>query len=360
MKVNVSKTGSGLGFEPVFFNNKELAEKLKQVKLSTEELVNPPSPCIKLKNENEELPIGTLGNFSLIIGKAKSRKTFFASLIVGSILNDYVAERKIIGQLPIGKKGVLYFDTEQSRYHAVKTINCIHQVAEKAVIEGFTGYCLRQFNPIERLKLIEYAIESTPNLGLVVIDGLRDLITAINDEGQATKLTSLLLKWSAERDIHIIGVLHENKGDNNARGHIGTELVNKAETVISVSIKNSGDMHSIVEPKYTRDKSFIPFYFTVSPNGTPEIIDSTEVKTSEKKKPEECSDEFYKKVLEKVYANESQLIYSKLWPLLKIELSNANVKIGNNKVQELLIPFVTKGLLLLKGNKYLLPEKVSV
>mgnify|MGYP007001916110 CR=1 FL=1 len=40
--------------------------------------------------------------------------------------------------------------------------------------------------------------------------------------------------WSETKGIHIFTVLHENKIDNNVRGHIGTELQNKSETVISV------------------------------------------------------------------------------------------------------------------------------
>ena len=57
--------------------------------------------------------IGTLGNFSASIGKAKSKKTFNVSAIVaaalknGTVLN-YTAE------LPENKRKILYVDTEQS------------------------------------------------------------------------------------------------------------------------------------------------------------------------------------------------------------------------------------------------------
>ena len=60
--------------------------------------------------------IGTLGNFSASIGKAKSKKTFNVSAIVaaalknGTVLN-YTAE------LPENKRKILYVDTEQSTYH---------------------------------------------------------------------------------------------------------------------------------------------------------------------------------------------------------------------------------------------------
>ena len=41
-------------------------------------------------------------------------------------------------------------------------------------------------------------------------------------------------------DVYKRQILHQNKGDENARGHIGTELNNKAETVLLVE-KDKGD-----------------------------------------------------------------------------------------------------------------------
>lgn len=63
--------------------------------------------------------IGTLGNFSASIGKAKSKKTFNVSAIVaaalknGTVLN-YTAE------LPENKRKILYVDTEQSTYVSIR------------------------------------------------------------------------------------------------------------------------------------------------------------------------------------------------------------------------------------------------
>jgi hypothetical protein len=41
-----------------------------------------------------------------------------------------------------------------------------------------------------------------------------------------------LMQWTGEKNIRIQTVLHLNKGDDNARGHIGTELNNKAESLL--------------------------------------------------------------------------------------------------------------------------------
>ena len=42
------------------------------------------------------------------------------------------------------------------------------------------------------------------------------------------------MRWSSYYELHIHTVLHLNKGDDNTRGHIGSELNNKAETVLLV------------------------------------------------------------------------------------------------------------------------------
>lgn len=65
--------------------------------------------------------VGTLGNFSASTGKAKSKKTFNVCAIVaaamtgGTVLN-YSAS------LPPEKRGILYVDTEQSKFHCKRMV----------------------------------------------------------------------------------------------------------------------------------------------------------------------------------------------------------------------------------------------
>src|SRR5690606_11735047 len=122
-------------------------------------------------------------------------------------------------------------------------------------------YGLRCFKPSERLELIEHAIYTLPYVGLVVIDGIKDLINSINDEAEATMISSKLLKWTEEKNIHVINVLHQNKTADHARGHIGTELINKAETVLSVNVDEKDKGISIMTAEQTRNKEPQPFAF---------------------------------------------------------------------------------------------------
>ena len=179
--------------------------------------------------------VGTLGNFSASIGKAKSKKTFNVSAIVAAALKNgtvllYSAE------LPKDKRKILYVDTEQSPYHCLKVMERILRMAGLPTdrdSEHLEFLALRKYTPKERIAAVEQAIYNTPELGLVVIDGIRDMVYDINSPGESTRIISKLMQWTDDRQVHIHTILHQNKGDENARGHIGTELNNKAEPCTS-------------------------------------------------------------------------------------------------------------------------------
>ena len=132
--------------------------------------------------------IGTLGNFSASIGKAKSKKTFNVSAIVaaalknGTVLN-YTAE------LPENKRKILYVDTEQSTYHC----EIVAGLPTDSNHENLEFLVLRKYTPEERIAIVREAIYRTENVGLVVIDGIRDMVYDINSSSESTKVISLLM-----------------------------------------------------------------------------------------------------------------------------------------------------------------------
>ncbi len=79
---------------------------------------------------------------------------------------------------------------------------------------------LRKYTPEQRISIVEQAIYHSPDIGLVIIDGIRDMVYDINSPGESTRIISKLMQWTDDRQIHIHTILHQNKGDENARGHI--------------------------------------------------------------------------------------------------------------------------------------------
>jgi len=330
-----------------------LKEVLQGLEVKASETILPPQKAWEQIQEGNTAILGTLGNFSLIIGKAKSRKSFFINIAVSAVLNNDLLLNQFNGCLPPNQSKVLYFDTEQSKYHVQLSLKRICQQINVDIPENLTVYHLRSKNPLERLKIIEFAIYNTSNIGFVVIDGIKDLVNSINDETEATMIASKLLKWTEEKNIHIVTVLHQNKSDNNARGHIGTELINKAETVLSVT-KNEQDKDiSIVEAQMCRNKEPEPFAFEINENGLPVLVKDFEIRTETRKNKFDILDlEDYKKyqLLTEVYSKGKQFSYSELVIQLKIAYKNQyKNKIGDNRTKELIT--------YCKNNDWLIQEK---
>lgn len=222
------------------------------------ELEEPPSVI-----SVNDVPVCTLGNFSLLIGKAKSRKTFMVASITAAALSGSCSIECITGSMPPGSE-VHYFDTEQSRFHLHRTVN---RILAQAGGKSFKAYEMRPLSTEVRLNIIDYVIDHLDWPAFIVIDGLRDLLArGINDEEEATRIISKLLKWTHDKNCHIMLVLHQNKNDANARGHIGTEAVNKAETVFRL---NKEREITKVLPELCRDMEFEEFSFFIDQDGIP-------------------------------------------------------------------------------------------
>lgn len=218
--------------------------------------------------------IATLGNFSASTGKPKSKKTFNVSAIVAAALSGKEILKYRV-TLPEGKKKVLYVDTEQGRYHCHKVLERILKLAglptnkETNLLEFFV---LREYTPEQRRDIINNALLSDSEIGLVIIDGIRDLVKDINNSSEAQDVMNDMMRWSSCFDLHIHTVLHLNKGDDNTRGHLGTELNNKAETVLQITRCQEDTNMSEVKVMHIRDKEFPPFAFRINESALPELV----------------------------------------------------------------------------------------
>ena len=217
--------------------------------------INEPQPLISLADK----PLFTRGNISSISGKAKSRKTF----LIGLFASDYFSN---------GGGSVMIFDTEQAMYHVQKSTKRIHRLLEWDENQNdnrLRVFYLREQCTEKRVVFVTRAITHfRPDL--VFIDGVRDLLSDFNSIAESSQIVNLLMRLSSENNCHICAVLHENKADNNLRGHAGTELQNKSETVISVEADGS---ISEVIPKYCRNIPFEKFHFRINESGLPEYCD---------------------------------------------------------------------------------------
>lgn len=291
----------------------DLDETFKQAIGNTwhDYVISDEPPEEKTLNKIGEAPIATPGNHSLIIGKKKSRKYLF--LVLWLCLYLKVNPNSILIE-------IIIFDTEQGQRHVWKVLDRIQRMTGFKV----TILYLRGKDHLQRKQIIEEAInDRRPKV--VFIDGIRDLISNINDPDQSTELITWLERITLGYGVHIVNVLHQNKTDNNARGHIGSELLNKAEITIDLENDEKAGC-TIVKCESSRDIPFETFAFTHNEQGLPEVV-STPVKGKTMTDAE-------RRTRLKQCFEDGNVSYKELLEAIKI-----NFEVGANKAGSLLAEF---------------------
>ena len=205
-------------------------------------------------------------------------------------------------------------------------------------------YGLRKYSPLERLQIIEYVIYNNKT-DLIIIDGIADLINnGYNDEADSIMIASKLLKWSEELNVHIITVIHQNKGDNNSKGHLGAQLSQKAETVLNVEKTKENKDYSVITPSLSRGIDIDDIYFTVDDDGIPIITDAPEKNSIIiKKLPKDFTDNENFNLIKDAFRLEKELSYRILLDNLKHYLLKDGHTVGEVKLRSWITYYVEIG-----------------
>lgn len=226
------------------------------------EQVPDPQPIVRIWGNL----IASRGNVSTVVGLAKSRKTF----LTAAIASGFLSSSDFLGFDTPATGKVVYIDTEQSKAH-------VHKIARRILRsiglptnrnhDQLVVAALRELTPDQRREATGEIIRRyKPDL--LILDGVANLCNDPNDLHESEALTCELMRWSSEYDNHILCVLHSNPGGDKARGHLGSALLRKSETVMLV--KADGDT-SVVSPQYCRNEPFTEFAFQINASGLPEL-----------------------------------------------------------------------------------------
>lgn len=232
--------------------------ELSDCRFDFHRVVDEPVPVLSIQGEK----ILTLGNISVVAGKAKSGKSALCqSIMSGAISRDNESKSYLgvdVVPAPNGKV-VLHFDTEQSAFdYSRKLRNSIYDAGYSDNVDGFESFHLLEFSPWERLRyilhMIDYYSIKYEGVYLVVLDGVADLVKSVNDEESANKVVDDLHQVATELNCGILVVLHLNPDGGKTRGHLGSQLDRKAETVLLVEKEDENTC--VINPKYCRNASF--------------------------------------------------------------------------------------------------------
>jgi hypothetical protein len=121
--------------------------------------------------------------------------------------------------------------------------------------------------------------EEGKEIGLIVIDGIADLVSDANNLEESNLIVQKVMAWSTVYNCHIVTVIHSNFGSDKPTGHLGSFLEKKAETQIQLEKDENKFGCITVSCKRSRNTPFESFDFMLNENGLPKIISADEILT---------------------------------------------------------------------------------
>ena len=265
---------------------------------------------------------GKIGGCGGISGQRKNGKTFLITQLEAAILacdgtegneriKQYlpglrVPERTLefLGHPP----KVLHVDTEMEKLSSAKVLRRVHWLCAQDMSQPFPG---DRFSVLwlknmpsndgvavhrKRYDMIRLAVDAIQP-DVVFVDGLRDLLSSINDEESITKILNDFGSLAEERNLNIWMALHQNPSRKNdddeakMRGWAGTEFGNKvSDTLVSIKSKTANGVTFTVKQQDARDKDMDDWKFEITEDagalGVPRIITTgTNLSSKSKEQP---------------------------------------------------------------------------
>jgi hypothetical protein len=206
---------------------------------------------------------------NLIQGQTGTHKSRVAELFSAFLIAENGLKGEALGMAmgsTIGRPySVCYVDTERNQQEQL--IQAVQKIKKRAGYEHnqhpahFDYNSLLDIPRTERLAALrdylEYIRSEMSGHLVIVLDQLADCVADFNDPKESMLLTDLLNVMVNQQDVTFICVIHENPGGTKARGHLGTEMANKASTVLQVSFIKaaSGTPSPVLQMKYIKRRS---------------------------------------------------------------------------------------------------------
>jgi hypothetical protein len=278
---------------------------------------NKPPPTEQVVFIIESKNIGTLQNFITITGLQKSGKTrYLSAMIAAGLMNTDIFGMRI--HLPENKRRIAYFDTEQGDYDFYRTMDGIRMFCQSDKLPAnFDSYNLREDEPREIVWMIEKYLQINSDCGLLVIDGILDLIESFNDEAESKRLINTLKKITKVYNLLALLTLHKGKTTANTLGHLGSMADRAAQSVLLVEkVKERNSF--LLKADYLRsadDFTPIEIYFEKNEHTWKQTFYNPEQDTKVKRlqiKPDEYDIETHRQTVVKIFSFQEVVSYDQI------------------------------------------------
>jgi len=276
-------------------------EKLKELKANE---IRFSEPVLK-QGDNAVIFPHTI---NVIQGQAGVHKSRLAENICASFLKLYSCSNELLGFERLtfaGTHTVVYVDTERNLSeqlpYALQSIqiNAGYDKADHPA--NFEYISLLQISRKERFsalnEYLNHIRKSTTNPLFIVLDVSTDCIEDFNKSDKSMELIDLMNMAINEHNVIFLCLIHENPKSDKARGHFGTELMNKASTVMQVGFEKDANQNDtdIIRVKYLKCRStarHTPFYIKYSQEAKGLVLaDASEVSGAVNSRKHKASNE---------------------------------------------------------------------
>ena len=244
-----------------------------------------PVAVINLVQNNDIIPLLTLKSYSLWQGKQKSKKTTVLAMAMAAYISPYTSKNAIRFERSQEAGKVLFIDTEQGQSFAARTMKMILQIAGVERSDNIIYCDFREFSTGDRIKMIHAGLANIEGIKIIVVDGVVDVMGDFQDAKEGHIVITDLLNICSKYNVHVAGVLHQNKTDDNARSYVGLISSQKCEMEIACKKDSQNNLQSIVECKESRNWHFEPFAIRRERDHLPYIVQ--DYKPKETKAPGE-------------------------------------------------------------------------
>jgi hypothetical protein len=170
---------------------------------------------------------------------------------------------------PLRRFHVVYVDSERNQKdqfpHAIQRIKLTAGLSQHTHPANLEAVSLISIERADRFDAIVQYLEDVrlqhgDELLVVVLDVTTDCVENFNDPRGSLKFLDHLNTTINQHNVAFICVIHENPnnlGDGKARGHLGTELINKSTTVMSIGYERAigGVATDLIAVKFLHTRS---------------------------------------------------------------------------------------------------------